>query len=72
MSWNYRVIRHRDLNGGDDFLQIHEVHYDEEGNPALVTERGVKVGSETPEGLSEVLDMMRAAISRPVLNFEDF
>ena len=71
MTWNYRVIRHR-KSGEDDFLEIHEVYYNEDGEPTSVTQEGVSAGDETIEGLRETLDLMKQALDEPILDFEYF
>lgn len=65
MTWNYRVVRH----APDDFLLIHEVYYDDRGEPESVTERGAEVGSETLDGIRSVLAMMDAALAAPILDY---
>jgi hypothetical protein len=64
MSWNYRIIEHEDRFG------LHVVHYTKDGSlqsfrqePAFVWDKG---GS-----MEEVLEMMKAAANRPVLQYAD-
>jgi len=70
--WNHRVIRHSGKDGEPDYLKIHEVHYESEddSNPSLVTEDGVSVGGETIEDIMWVLDRMKEALAKPILDFE--
>ena len=42
MSWNHRVLAHKD--GDEMYLQIHEVYYDKDGKPNGYTANGVSVG----------------------------
>jgi len=65
MSWNWRLLAH-ELDG-DVFFQIHEVYYDEFGNPNGYTQNPVSVGSETVEGVKWVLDEMVACLGKPTL-----
>jgi len=68
-NWNYRVLAHK---GEEVFFQIHEVYYNEEGIPNGYTEKDVGVGSESPEGLSWVLDKMKECIDKPILSADNF
>jgi hypothetical protein len=66
MNWNYRVIEE------DGTVSIREVHY-EDGKPTLYSELPTGVISTNGRiGLAKVLDMMSAALSKPVLKPEDF
>lgn len=55
--WNYRVIRHKEPDGSD-FYSIHEVHYDDAGNPVSYTEETAAVGASTLQYLWAVLECM--------------
>lgn len=66
MSWNYRVIKH--VADGEEFYQIHEVYYNDENNPASITEEGIVPFGETTEELSHTLIHMMSALTKPVLN----
>lgn len=70
MTWNYRVLAHRD--GAGIYFQIHEVYYDEQGNPNGYTERGTTIGSETLESLRSELERMKECLDKPVLSYSDF
>lgn len=69
MTWNYRILRHR-----DGTLALHEVYYDEQGQPRAYTERpaGFAVDPEDgPEGVQAALETaLRDARERPVLDAE--
>ena len=67
MSWNYRIIRdNRDLS-----LAIHEVYYNEAGQPTKMGAEPAVVISEEVSGIGDVLVMMRSACRKPVLLFVD-
>jgi hypothetical protein len=70
MSWNHRILAHKD--GDDWYFQIHEVYYDEKGQPSSYTENGVSIGSENIEGISWVLDKMKECVNKPILSVDDF
>ena len=70
-TWNYRVVR-RHVFPGEDYYAIHEVFYDAEGNPTLVTTDAIEPGGETLEELEEDFTTQREdAFRKPVLNFEE-
>lgn len=69
MTWNYRVVRKQTADG--EYYGIHEVYYDSDGNPEMVTVEPVAPCGDT---LQELVDDMRyyiIAVSRPVLDYED-
>lgn len=70
MSWNYRVVRYSDTcEESGSFFLIEEVYYDDDGvTPRSHTVEGAAVGSGTLDELSGVLDVMREALDKPVLD----
>jgi hypothetical protein len=71
-SWNYRVVRHLDPTEPQGYVfAMHEVHYDDQGKPVAMTERPCGIVSDKVFGLSEILNKMREAFEKPVLNAED-
>jgi hypothetical protein len=69
MTWNYRVIKIGEEVG------IHEVYYDEEGNPSSYTANPVAVSSYTEDGadsLKWILERMLEGVCKEVLSEEDF
>ena len=64
MNWNYRIIEHEDRFG------LHVVHYTEDGSPQSFRQEPafvwVKDGS-----MEDVLEMMKAAANRPVLQYAE-
>ena len=63
-TWNHRVVEHED--GDSPWLAVAEVFYDESGAPIGYAE--TCVGSETLDGLKEVLERMTKALEHPVLH----
>ncbi len=83
MSWNYRIIRHSSskYKVGDkefdreEYLAIHEVYYDKDGNPDSITRDEIITGDEGKESLKSikwVLKQMLKSIDKPILNDKDF
>ncbi len=55
MTWNYRIVKRL-----DGFIALHEVFYDDNGDPWGMTEDPVDFvvcGDETPEDLIKCIDM---------------
>lgn len=69
MGWNHRVMKSKD--GEDDYYQIHEVYYNNKGEPDSWTKNGVTVGAESVEGLRWVLEKMLESLDKEVLDYED-
>lgn len=70
MSWNYRVIKLIDetiITYG-----IHEVYYDDEGEPESYTSEPIRLSAETFVELSLVLARILDALKKPVLSPDDF
>ena len=70
MGWNHRILAHKD--GDDWFFKIHEVYYNEKGEPNSYTANGVSVGAESIEGVNWVLDKMRESANKPILSADNF
>lgn len=68
MSWNYRVMT---INRGESY-EIHEVYYNEEGNPHAYTMNSVKPIGENTRELRQDLMWMLAALDKPILTPDDF
>lgn len=73
MKWNYRVIEFVEATG-DPFRQVHEVYYNEEGEPESYGESPAAVvwGVEEEGAGHDVLQMMAQALDKPVLVEADF
>ena len=72
MSWNYRVVRQIESGpqGGEEILKICEVYYHKDNETPRAFTDGAQPMSVNAgiEGLTWVLDKMREALSKPVLN----
>lgn len=73
--WNYRILAHppHPIQKEDlaIYLEIHEVYYEDDGTPGGPTANPVSVGGETVEEVGKVLEMMKAALEKPVLWYGD-
>lgn len=68
MTWNYRIIKYRDNSG----FGLHEVFYDDEGEPWTMTECAVGFGSTLEDGEGDIINALQMALEdakeRPVLD----
>ena len=75
-GWNYRILMHEHSESGrkldNPYYAIHEVFYDQAGNPKGCTANPVTVGSEDIGELTGALSDMIMATERPVLSYEKF
>ena len=69
MSWNYRLIEHADPRG--DWIGLHEVYYDVDGNVISWTENPATFVAHTEEGPQGITASLTRAlndsISKPML-----
>ncbi len=71
--WNYRVVKKSIVDDFDDEIYaVHEVFYDDDGNPVGCTEKSVRIGEYSLKSLSETIDLMKQALDKPVLDYKDF
>lgn len=70
-TWNYRMIEHKNQDGSSWFA-IHEVYYDDDGNPKYCTEGPCSANGEDTESLITDMQYMMLALNKPVLLYSDF
>jgi hypothetical protein len=66
MTWNLRVVDQSE--GGEDFLEVCEVYYDEIGIPMGYCK--ASMSGETIEDIQQYLMWALAALDQPVLIFD--
>lgn len=66
MTWNYRVIKRTNSDPEAEYLQIHEVYYDDEGQIEGWT-KAVAPGGVDPQELRRDLAAMERALEKPFL-----
>ncbi|QNL49656.1 hypothetical protein H8S90_23555 [Olivibacter sp. SDN3] len=64
--WNCRIMAHHHSNSEDAYFAIHEIYY-EKDIPVSYTENAVAVVFEELSDISDYLDKMKLALSKPVL-----
>ncbi len=75
MSWNYRVIRkkYKTPSGrNENYLEIHEVYYDDKNKPNGVTENAVTIGGEDIKSLRWSLEQIELATHKKILDYSFF
>lgn len=66
MSWNYRIVKHV-LEDGEPYYGLHEVHYDDKGEPKNWTESAARFGGDSAEEVQDALFMaIKDAFRYPV------
>lgn len=67
MTWNYRIIRYK-----DGALGLHEIHYDDAGEPKARTSDLADFGCDEDEGPQGIVKSLRMALNdaetQPVLD----
>ena len=70
MTWNYRIIRHK-----EGHFALHEVYYDDAGNPNGMTANPISFRSDSDEGSEGIAISLERALKdareRPVLGISD-
>ena len=81
MGWNYRVIYHppstykvgkTELDRGE-YLAIHEVYYNSDGQPNSMTMNGLVIGDDGKDSLASlkwILENQLEALKKPILEYE--
>ena len=68
--WNFRLIDLSDENGGEPYIGLHEVHYNDENVPVGYGEPCT--GAESVEGMREVMRWQALALDKPVMQKSEF
>ena len=67
-TWNHRVVRKRDAHCEDEFYyEIHEAHYNDDGELCAITEKSIAPYGNDIEGLKWTLEHMLKACEQPIL-----
>ena len=69
-TWGFRMIDLNDENGGDPWIELCEVHYNDAGVPVAYS--NPCIGSETVEGMKQLLSWHKLALGKPVMQKSDF
>ena len=74
--WNYRVVKTKRVCGPrreeEICYGIHEVFYNDKGDPVSCTEHPVGIVSESAEHFEWIFKLMNKALEKPILDKEEF
>ncbi len=81
MSWNYRLVYHPPSKykvgetefDREEYLAIHEVYYDKDGNPDNMTIDEIVTGDEGEDSLISlkwILEHQLEALEKPILGYK--
>ena len=70
MTWNHRIVR-RIYDTGDVYYAIHEVYYDEAGEPTGCTALPSVIMEDSVEDLAITLDRIRECLDKPIYDYEE-
>ena len=68
-SWNYRLVRMEDDKWGDRWVEVREVFY-EDGKP--IGHTATTIMADDVGEVEKVLELVKLALGKPVLQSEDF
>lgn len=71
MSWNYRIIRHIPEKG-EAYLAVHEVFYDDDGEPDGCTENPIQIIGEDLEAIQFQSMKIAESVDKPILDYQMF
>src|SRR5262249_24569691 len=72
-TWNHRVVRHpaAAFTDAEEYLQIHEVHYEDE-RPVSVSHEGARIGGDSIEEIQTSLRQNDRMSQQAELEFQEF
>jgi len=74
-GFNYRLLKHENQHG--DWHAVHEVFYNDSGEPVLCSVNPIEVRSpldsdEPKEDVENALQLIREALDKPIINYKYF
>ena len=70
MTWNYRILASE--YRGEFYFKIHEVYYDDQGNPESHSVEGTKIEGDTITEIKNILHNMAESLKKPILLVDGF
>ena len=70
MTWEFRFVNTPSVNGDDDWIELREVYYNDDGS--LMGHADPCIGSETVDGTNQLVRWWLRASELPVLHEKDF
>ena len=75
MTWNHRVIRHKTEekeHSEEYWYGIHEVYYDDKGEPDSCTKDPISLVGEDLKHLMIDIERIKECLEKPVIDYEYF
>jgi hypothetical protein len=69
-EWEYRFVNMPSSNGGEDWIELREVYYSEDGG--LMGHANPCLGSESMDGVAQIVSWWVSASMQPPLHEKDF
>ena len=69
MSWNYRILKHKNSRTNESYYAIHEVHYNKDGVPRTWSKSRNLFEQEELDDLVWVHEKIKDALEKPVLEW---
>lgn len=66
-TWNHRIVQKRDPHYDDVYYEVHEAHYNDDGQLCAITENPITPYGDDIEGLKWTLEHMLKACDHPIL-----
>ena len=72
MSWNHRIIFHREKPARNSYFAVHECHYDCAGDkiPTSWTEEAIRIIEDSVDEMRVTLTRIRKACNQPILTIK--
>ena len=72
MSWNHRIIFHREKIARHSYFAVHECFYDREGDkiPTSWTEDAIRIIEDSLDDMRVTLTRIRRACNQPILTIK--
>jgi hypothetical protein len=65
--WNHRIVQKRDPLFDETYFEVHEAHYNDDDELALITVEPITPYGMDIEQLKDTLENMRHACDKPIL-----
>lgn len=72
MSWNHRIIFHREKPAKNSYFGVHECFYDRDGDkiPTSWTEEAIRIIEDSMDDMRVTLTRIRRACNQPILEIK--
>ena len=72
MSWNHRIIFHREKPARNSYFAVHECHYERDGDkiPMYWTTEAIRIIEDSVDYVRVTLTRIRKACNQPILTIK--